>query len=380
MTTLIANAFAKGKTLLTLAVGFCAAAGVLSLAHVGPAQAQSPGVNLAALVAEVNTLKSQVAADEATIATLQGTPIPGPKGDTGPAGPVGPAGPKGDTGAAGAAGANGANGLAGKNGTNGKDGAPGPQGPQGPQGPAGVSPFTITGTQGQPDALVTLSGYNLQIVNGMNSTDTLNSLGNLIIGYNEASPDFHQARNGSHNLIVGNENNYLSYGGIVAGQDNAIAAPFAAITGGFQNLASGQFSSVSGGYSSTASGGYASVSGGINNKASGDFASVSGGYQNTASGIACVVSGGYSNTASGDYASVSGGEKNTASSEESSVSGGNTNTASGIDCVVSGGYKNTATGANVAGTSDAATVSGGANRYQSHSAGWTGGYYHTDTP
>ena len=45
------HALAKCRPLLTLAVGFLAALGVLSLTHLGPAQAQSPGVNLTALVA-----------------------------------------------------------------------------------------------------------------------------------------------------------------------------------------------------------------------------------------------------------------------------------------------------------------------------------------
>ena len=45
----MSNTFAKFKPLLTLLVGFLAA--VLSPTRVGPAQAQSPGVNLAALAA-----------------------------------------------------------------------------------------------------------------------------------------------------------------------------------------------------------------------------------------------------------------------------------------------------------------------------------------
>ena len=43
----MSNAFAKFKPLLTLLIGVLSTLGVLSLTRVGPAQAQSPGVNLA---------------------------------------------------------------------------------------------------------------------------------------------------------------------------------------------------------------------------------------------------------------------------------------------------------------------------------------------
>lgn len=65
MIHLYAKCKTQCKTLLTLAVGFFAAVGVLSMTQGHPAQASiSPGVNLAALVARLN-------ADEATIATLK---------------------------------------------------------------------------------------------------------------------------------------------------------------------------------------------------------------------------------------------------------------------------------------------------------------------
>ena len=71
------QALAKCRPLLYAAVGVLSTLGVLSLTHVGPAQAQSPGVNLAVLVARLN-------ADDTKIAALQAIlPTPGPKGDTG---------------------------------------------------------------------------------------------------------------------------------------------------------------------------------------------------------------------------------------------------------------------------------------------------------
>ena len=67
----------RGKNVLFAALGFFAAVGVLSVTHLGPAQAQGPGVNLAVLVARLN-------ADDTKIAALQAIlPTPGPKGDTG---------------------------------------------------------------------------------------------------------------------------------------------------------------------------------------------------------------------------------------------------------------------------------------------------------
>jgi len=64
MTTPITKtqALAKCRPLLYAAVGVLSTLGVLSLTHLGPAQAQSPGVNLAALVAQVSSL-TQNAAD-----------------------------------------------------------------------------------------------------------------------------------------------------------------------------------------------------------------------------------------------------------------------------------------------------------------------------
>ncbi len=151
-------------------------------------------------------------------------------------------------------------------------------------------------------------------VNGAPIPPTLNGEGNLIIGFNESrvfSPDI---RTGSHNLIIGAQNNYSSFGGLVAGRFNSI---------------SGQFASISGGVSNTASGSFASVSGGQSNRAIGLISSVSGGFSNSASVLVSSVSGGQFNTASGISSSVSGGEFNTASGSSSSVSGGRFKTATG---------------------------------------------------
>ncbi|HHJ64798.1 MAG TPA: hypothetical protein ENJ61_07820 [Aquifex aeolicus] len=196
--------------------------------------------------------------------------------------------------------------------------------------------------------LIRFSGVNLQIVNGTGQTDQVNGLGNLIIGYNTARQDTplrdtcslgqywnnetdcrnnggiwgKDFKTGSHNLIVGDQNAYSSYGGIVAGFGNVISREYATVTGGRDNISAGPYSSVSGGPRNTASGWYSSVSGGRDNTASGWFSSVSGGLNNTASGSYSSVSGGYSNTAYGRFSSVSGGRNNTAVDPYSAISGG----------------------------------------------------------
>ena len=76
----------------------------------------------------------------------------------------------------------------------------------------------------------------------------LTGLGNLVVGYNEP-PDFLGAgdRTGSHNIIVGEQHIYSSFGGFVAGVKNTIIGRHASVGGGALNIASGIAASVSGG-------------------------------------------------------------------------------------------------------------------------------------
>ena len=55
-----------------------------------------------------------------------------------------------------------------------------------------------------------------------------------------------QTKFGSHNLIVGGNHSYSSYGGFVAGDTNTISGPYATVTGG-SKCATGDAASVSGG-------------------------------------------------------------------------------------------------------------------------------------
>jgi hypothetical protein len=213
---------------------------------------------------------------------------------------------------------------------------------------------------------IIISGANLNIINGGGSTQTANGLGNLIIGYNEARGGGADFRGGSHNLVLGQQSNYLSFGGIIGGYQNTISGPFAHVLTGYQNGALSFYACVTTGQGNNAANNYASVSGGINNTASGPYSLVSGGSVNTASGIACSVSGGSNNTASGSVSSVSGGLLNTASGTYSSVSGGEVNTASGFASSVSGGIQNTA-------SSTYSVVSGGSQNTAAAVASTVGG-------
>jgi hypothetical protein len=199
-----------------------------------------------------------------------------------------------------------------------------------------------------PDCMATeggdavFEGCNVHVRNGMGSTGSTNGAGNLIVGYNENDQGFNRA--GSHNIVIGRDHGYSSFGGLVAGQLNQITGMYASVTGGTLNEATGLHSIVSGGRDNVAQGQEASVSGGGANLASGRQGSVTGGLSNTASATQSSVSGGQTNLASGRLASVTGGVSNTASGIFATVSGGAGNTASGDQSTVSGGAARTAAG------------------------------------
>ena len=144
----------------------------------------------------------------------------------------------------------------------------------------------------------TFSGCNVIVNDGGGATTTVISnaagdgLGNLIVGYNDFGNGRGDDRRGVHNLIVGDENSYSSYGGLVVGFNNASNSHYASVSGGTGNSAGGQYGSVSGGLGNTTNNDYCSVSGGVGNTANGAWSSISGGYQNTAGGPFASISGG----------------------------------------------------------------------------------------
>merc|ERR1712160_113373 len=142
------------------------------------------------------------------------------------------------------------------------------------------------------------TGCNVHIRSGKGSTDApTNGKGNLIIGYNKSAEGV--SRGGSHNLIIGDQHEYTSFGGIVTGLRNEISNAYSAVVGGNDNAATGEYSTVTGGAYNEASGEYSFMSGGNYNTASGGYSSISGGEYNTATGSASSISGGEYNTATG---------------------------------------------------------------------------------
>lgn len=198
-----------------------------------------------------------------------------------------------------------------------------------------------------------ISGVNVQVVNGLDSTEADNGLGNLIVGYQElrAEPGVNE-RGGSHNIVVGRGNNYRSHGGMIIGSENQALGAYSAVHGGLLNTAGGDFSTVLGGMNNIASGMASAVAGGTCNTAEGTYAAVSGGEENLASEEASSVSGGSSNSATGRASSVTGGTGNRASGDAAVVSAGQLNQATGLISSVNGGGQNIA-------NEFQATVSGG---------------------
>jgi len=96
---------------------------------------------------------------------------------------------------------------------------------------------------------IRFTGMNVQVVNGSGTTNgTPDGTGNLIIGYNESrSWAGDNDRTGSHMLVIGSENNYSSYGGMVVGYHNETSGGFSTVSGGSGNTASAAVSTVSGG-------------------------------------------------------------------------------------------------------------------------------------
>ena len=186
-----------------------------------------------------------------------------------------------------------------------------------------------TDVNGYPATFIT--GCNVWVQSGSGHTDdggNLTHLGNLILGYNEIGNSNGDKRTGSHNLIVGEENNYESYAGAVFGANNNITSPYASVLGGESNTASGAYTAVVAGNGNVASGEWASILGGYNNQSTGVYSIVAGGDGNVASFELTSILGGLLNAASGEYSSISGGNSNKTTGQYSSILGGANQTVS----------------------------------------------------
>jgi hypothetical protein len=201
-----------------------------------------------------------------------------------------------------------------------------------------LEPYISVDSSNKPTVI--LAGVNLQVVSGSGSTHgALNGLGNLIVGYNELR-GAGDVRTGSHNLVIGQQNNYSGYGGLVAGYYNNISNTYATVSAGRYNQAIGAYSSVSAGSNNTASSLGSSVSGGQYNRALGAYSSVNGGRRNgTNADYSSILGGSFVYTGDvtydvdgfivfgvdhtiGSYSTVSGGLRNYAKGAYSAVIGG----------------------------------------------------------
>jgi hypothetical protein len=159
--------------------------------------------------------------------------------------------------------------------------------------------YVASGVGGKPT--IQFSGVNVQVVNGEGKTASLNGEGNLVIGYDENAS---RTQTGSHNLILGEEQAFSSFGGIVAGYGNTISGRESSVTGGFLNTASGYYTAITGGANNIASVETASVSGGVRNTASNQGASVQGGSKNLAEGRDASIFGGKELVAKNEYEAI----------------------------------------------------------------------------
>jgi hypothetical protein len=164
---------------------------------------------------------------------------------------------------------------------------------------------------------IVFSGANIHIVNGTGNTSIVNGKGNLIIGYDELpgydgsgidylATDYpalaygEENRWGSHNVVIGRGHYFAknAFGGLLAGENNAVSGEANSVLGGKLNYAAGPNAVISGGYFNQSGSFYTSVSGGLYNVANGFFSSVVCGYNN-------VASGNYSNIFTGSWQTAS---------------------------------------------------------------------------
>lgn len=252
---------------------------------------------------------------------------------------------------------------------------------------------------GNPLPTIRIEGVNVQIVNGKGKTYLVNGLGNLIVGYHDAIAPSN--RTGSHNVIIGSDNDYSSYSGLCSGGGNELLAPAATALSSSANMVAGGYSVVLGGFdnhvegfanvaisgewnsfapdanqnviiggasssilgwsqSNVIVGGYGHsfeesdngvIAGGGYTQATGAyFCSAIGGFYGEMFGVeGSTLVGGYHNrlTAIGNpfNATVVGGQDNVISDQEhATVVGGQGNAASGTWSTVTGGLNRTATG------------------------------------
>ena len=157
-----------------------------------------------------------------------------------------------------------------------------------------------------------VEGANLRLVNGTGSTDQVNGRGNLLVGYDADCVGCDSP--GSHNIVLGLDNAYLSHSGLITGARNTLHGAYSTVLssmdstanvraisiGGTHNAALGTGSVVLAGRDGTSSGADSAVLSGTQNLSEGVMSVVIGGSENQACGAASTVTGGVGGTATQD--------------------------------------------------------------------------------
>ena len=158
---------------------------------------------------------------------------------------------------------------------------------------------------------ITFHGANIHIVNGSGSTGSVNGLGNLIIGYDEAPTTLAAGeRGGSHNFVMGSANKFTTwaFGSIVAGNSNLMNGHYSVILSGSGNQITGnEFGLTTEGVILTGGDNYlydatdSVIVDGGGNGIEYEYAVVLGGAGNGSDGNGSVTLGGVGTTLPGEY-------------------------------------------------------------------------------
>ncbi len=116
------------------------------------------------------------------------------------------------------------------------------------------------------------TGCNVHVRNGTGLSNSTNGSGNLIVGYDEGAG----TKTGSHNLVIGPDHVYSSYGGLIAGSGNVVHGQNSSVLGGSSNVVSGPLAVVCGGDGNRAHGMSSVVGGGLSRQANGTYDWVAG--------------------------------------------------------------------------------------------------------
>lgn len=187
--------------------------------------------------------------------------------------------------------------------------------------------YIASGIGGKPT--IRFTGVNVQVVNGEGATISKNGEGNLVIGYDENYSD--RPQTGSHNLIVGEEQGFTSFGSIVGGRENydggveheGDGGAFSFVVGEGNVIDEPDYAAISGGQGNQIDpdSWHSSIGGGKNNEIDEDVedATISGGAEGRARAAASAIEGGRGNATEALYSSIFGGKDLTTTTEYEAI-------------------------------------------------------------